>query len=88
MQCYYVIFKGRVQGVGFRYITALKAAEMNIKGDVTNLANGDVACHFEGETAAVLALINYLRKASYFIRIDDYIMKEIPLRNYADFRVR
>jgi len=38
----HVIFKGRVQGVGFRY-TAVSAAEvLNCTGLVRNLDNGDV----------------------------------------------
>jgi acylphosphatase len=38
----HIIFKGRVQGVGFRYATVEAAEVLKITGWVKNLSNGDV----------------------------------------------
>lgn len=42
MKYYEVILSGMVQGVGFRYFIYRLAQELNIKGYVKNLSNGDV----------------------------------------------
>lgn len=87
MKSYYVLFKGQVQGVGFRYTVAIEATKRNIFGDVKNLDNGDVECHFEGDNKDILALIRYLTSNPGFIIIDDYFMKEVEVKNYREFKV-
>lgn len=37
-----LIASGRVQGVGFRYMTVMVAKELGVFGTVQNLMNGDV----------------------------------------------
>jgi acylphosphatase len=48
MQRRTVHFKGRVQGVGFRYTTAHIAQKFPVAGYVQNLANGEVLVVVEG----------------------------------------
>ncbi|MBF0387456.1 MAG: acylphosphatase [Candidatus Omnitrophica bacterium] len=55
-----VIFKGRVQGVGFRYTACDMARESGICGWVTNLPDGSVQLLAEGEEALVEDLISRL----------------------------
>ena len=87
MKSYYVLFKGQVQGVGFRYIVATRAQTLGINGDVKNLMNGDVECHFEGENQKILSLIRYMCSNQGFIIVEDYFMKEVALKNYTTFKV-
>ncbi|MFQ9998852.1 MAG: acylphosphatase, partial [Anaerococcus obesiensis] len=42
-----MIFKGRVQGVGFRYKSYLLANELGLTGDVNNLYDGDVELNIQ-----------------------------------------
>ncbi|MFA5038454.1 MAG: acylphosphatase [Candidatus Omnitrophota bacterium] len=45
----HVIFRGRVQGVGFRYTAEALARDGNIKGWVRNLGSGEVEISAEAE---------------------------------------
>ncbi|MGI6510035.1 MAG: acylphosphatase [Erysipelotrichaceae bacterium] len=79
MKRYYVIFKGRVQKVGFRYTLYREAIRLNITGWVKNRLDGTVEAQLQGKKSDILFLINNLQKKSYFIVIEDYFMKEIPV---------
>lgn len=48
-----VIYKGNVQGVGFRYTAVDLAMKHPVKGFVQNLPNGDVKIVAEGEESVV-----------------------------------
>ncbi|MGH9029222.1 MAG: acylphosphatase [Acidimicrobiales bacterium] len=48
-----VVVHGRVQGVGFRFACARRAADRSLGGRVRNLADGTVEAVFEGHPAAV-----------------------------------
>ena len=52
-----VVFKGQVQGVGFRYTAALTARGFQITGYVRNLPDGTVELVAEGERAEVSGFI-------------------------------
>lgn len=56
------IFKGRVQGVGFRYKTMLYARMLDLTGNVRNLANGDVELYVQGKEESIDILIQKLRE--------------------------
>ncbi|MBQ3334929.1 MAG: acylphosphatase [Eubacteriaceae bacterium] len=77
MHRYYIILRGRVQGVGLRYRTSMSAREFGLTGWVKNLSNGDVAMEVQGEKHELDAFIKSLLKNDYFIRIDDHSIKEI-----------
>lgn len=80
MKRYYVIFRGRVQGVGFRYTAQMYAERNNCTGWVRNLSNGDVDMEIQGSEADCLKAIRDINNNnSRWIRIDDYFMKEKPV---------
>ena len=58
-----VIFKGRVQGVGFRYTACRVAGSFDVTGTVRNCPDGSVACVVEGERAEIDAFLNELSEA-------------------------
>jgi acylphosphatase len=62
-----VVFRGRVQGVGFRATTRSAALSAGVTGWVRNEADGSVRCVAEGEPGRLKAFIEQLRKqmASY-----------------------
>ena len=84
---FYVLFKGQIQGVGFRFTVMMKARELNITGSIRNLSDGNVEAYFEGEEVTIYNLLRDLYHINGFIRIDDYYMKEVPCINDTDFKV-
>ncbi len=80
MKRYNMIFKGRVQGVGFRYKSYLLANELGLTGDVNNLYDGDVELNIQGDREKIDLFLEKLAK-DRFIRIDDIEIKEKELKN-------
>ena len=80
MKRYNMIFKGRVQGVGFRYKSYLLANELGLTGDVNNLYDGDVELNIQGDREKIDLFLEKLAK-DRFIRIDDIELKEKELIN-------
>ena len=78
MKRYNMIFKGRVQGVGFRYKSYLLANELGLAGDVNNLYDGDVELNIQGDREKIDLFLEKLAK-DRFIRIDDIEIKEKEL---------
>ena len=87
MKRYYIIFKGRVQGVGFRWKLMMLAKEYNLTGYARNLDNGDVEVEVQGEDIDTFFKETFSK--DHFIRIDDYAIKEIPIVPYEkNFNVK
>lgn len=75
MKRYNIIFKGRVQGVGFRYKSYMIANELGLTGDVYNLYDGDVEVNVQGEQGKIDLFLDELAH-DRLIRIDDIKIKE------------
>ena len=58
-----VIFRGRVQGVGFRYTATCLASSHDVTGYVMNRADGSVELVAEGERAVVDAFVRAVSAA-------------------------
>ncbi len=80
MKRYYIVFKGRVQGVGFRWTAIRIASNLGLSGWVRNLDNGDVDCEVQGSPELVSKFIRELRNAGGWIRIEDYSVRQIALQ--------
>jgi acylphosphatase len=57
-----VIFKGMVQGVGFRYTTLMISRNYNITGTVRNQPDGSVLLIAEGERGEVTEFITDIKE--------------------------
>lgn len=75
MKRYNIIFKGRVQGVGFWYKSYMIANELGLTGDVYNLYDGDVEVNVQGEQGKIDLFLDKLAH-DRLIRIDDIKIKE------------
>lgn len=75
MKRYNIIFKGRVQGVGFRYKSYMIANELGLTGDVYNLYDGNVEVNVQGEQGKIDLFLDKLAH-DRLIRIDDIKIKE------------
>ena len=79
MKRYYIIYKGQVQGVGFRWRLMQIAHKYNLTGYVVNLDNGNVATEVQGE--GVDEFLKESLEQDFYIVINDYAVKEIELLN-------
>ncbi len=84
----HIIFKGRVQGVGFRFIVERIALDLGVTGWVKNLANGDVEVIAEADREIVDNFLNKIR--DYFKRyiIDEEINTTETVGEFSDFEIR
>lgn len=69
MRRYKLLFKGRVQGVGFRYTSKMLADKLNLTGTIENLYNGDVECYIQGSEQNIDKFIQDMKNQRY-IRIE------------------
>ena len=74
----HIIFRGRVQGVGFRYQAMYASRTYGATGWVENLPDGSVEMEVQGTPAAIGKVLTHLR-SGHWIRIDDMEVEEIPL---------
>ena len=98
MERYLIIFKGQVQGVGFRYTCQRIATELDLTGSAKNLDNGNVEVEIQGDEDKIMNFISkMLKQGSYlsidgftvrnFIRIEDYYLKKIPCKQEKNFKI-
>ena len=89
MNCYELIVKGRVQGVGYRYFTSHKATEYNLKGYVKNLYNGDVKIIVQGTEKDINNFIGELKVGPPAAIVENIIKTEIEnCKQYKKFSVK
>ena len=72
-------FSGEVQAVGFRYTACMYARELGLTGWVKNLDDGRVEMEAQGSVSLLRKLLLHL-KSTPPIHIEDYHIKEIPLK--------
>ena len=77
------VFNGRVQGVGFRYLTRRAADLIGVTGWVRNEADGSVTLEIQGTEEQVdgvmLALKHMIIKRGRYVRIESIDEEEIPI---------
>lgn len=83
----HMIFKGRVQGVGFRFVAVNTARNIGLTGWVKNCWDGSVELEAQGSRQQIDLLLEALYSANY-IRIEDIEMEKIPLEEERGFLVR
>ena len=82
-----VVFKGRVQGVGFRYSTQRMASRYDLTGYVRNLPDGTVEALLQGTKPNIQACLGDVKEAfgGYLREIDS---TDQPVNSrYYDFRI-
>ncbi len=69
---------GAVQGVGFRFLTARRAAELGLTGTATNQVDGSVEVIAEGPSEAVANLLAWLKSADPPGQVADVVSSSTP----------
>ncbi len=77
----YIIVKGLVQGVGYRYFAARQARIFNIRGWVKNAPDGAVEMQIEGEKNSVDAFVKELKIGPRFSQVQDVVYTPGPYHN-------
>jgi acylphosphatase len=76
--------KGKVQGVGYRYHTQVKALRLDLLGYAKNLSSGDVEVLAEGEEAQLLELLSFLHHASPYAVVKEVeILEMLAIEQYS-----
>ncbi len=77
------VFIGRVQGVGFRYLTRRAADLIGVTGWVRNERDGSVTLEIQGTEEQVdgvmLALKHMIIKRGRYVRIESIDEEEVPI---------
>jgi acylphosphatase len=85
--CKRVHYRGRVQGVGFRYTTWNVAKHYDVTGYVKNLPSGEVELVAEGEAGEVDRFLRGVagQMAEY---IEGQRADDAPAQGFASFEIR
>lgn len=84
----HIVYKGRVQGIGFRFTVERVALNFGIVGWVKNLANGNVEVVAQADEETMKNFLNTVR--GYFMRYleDEQISTSEATENFNDFQIR
>ena len=83
-----VIFKGHVQGVGFRFTVQRLASKYTVAGWVKNVHNGDVEVVAQGASSDVDMFLSAIREDfSSYIR-DEEISYAPAIGSLSNFQIR
>ena len=87
------VFSGRVQGVGFRYLTRRAAELIGVTGWVRNERDGSVTLEVQGTGEQIdetlMVLKQSIMKRGRYVRIESIDEKEVPaVADETGFRTR
>ena len=67
----HLIISGRVQGVGFRMFTKIKAENLGLSGWVRNLKDGRVEVVLVGPQEKIEEMVSWLKQGSPLARVEE-----------------
>lgn len=82
---YRINISGWVQGVGFRWRTALEAKRLGIKGYVRNLRDGRVYIEAEGSLDQLDQFVEWCKNGPGVVK--DVNVETFPPAGYKEFRI-
>lgn len=88
MKTYHIIVKGRVQGVWYRASTKQQAEQLQLKGWVRNLEDGNVEVMASGEQSILDTFVKWLWQGPMLAKVTEVDIKEIKAESFDDFAVR
>ena len=81
------VVRGRVQGVGFRYFVERCAAEIGLRGQVSNRADGAVEVYAVGPPEALALFGRQLRAGPRYALVEKVEEREAPVRALTAFTI-
>lgn len=87
MKRYHIIFKGRVQGVGFRFQVKILADKLGVTGSVRNMYDGSVEVYIQGSENKLMNFFKGLENINFAI-IDSKNIDEVSvIDGEIDFQI-
>lgn len=87
MKRYHIIFRGRVQGVGFRFQTKMLADSLKLTGSVKNMDDGSVEVYIQGSKESILDFFKEIENLKFAV-IDSKDINEVSLvEDETDFQM-
>ena len=83
----HIIFRGRVQGVGFRYHSTYKAENLGLTGWVRNCYDGSVEMEVQGREVSIREMLARIQQQRW-INVADMEITEIPCEEERGFKIR
>ena len=83
----HIIFRGRVQGVGFRYHSTYKAENIGLTGWVRNCYDGSVEMEVQGSEASIREMLARIQQQRW-INVTNMEITEIPCEEERGFKIR
>ncbi|MDG5814881.1 acylphosphatase [Chitinispirillales bacterium ANBcel5] len=80
MKRVYMLIKGNVQGIGFRYFTSDLATSFNLSGWVKNRHDGSVELEAQGQESELDQFAAQLKKGPALARVTDIEIKDKPVK--------
>lgn len=85
----YIIVRGLVQGVGFRYFVYNRAIRLGLNGFVRNLYNGNVDIEVEGERSLIEEFIEEVKVGPRAAKVTDIKIEWKQLdQHFKHFEIR
>ena len=87
-KAFHISVSGRVQGVGFRVRTKLKADRLGLVGWVKNLDDGRVEILAEGEEKNLNKLVGWIKSQPLFSKVEKMeISEEKSKKEFNSFEI-
>ena len=85
----YIVVRGLVQGVGYRYFIYRKAAQVDLNGFVKNLSDGSVEVVVEGDRSVIEEFLEIARIGPRMARVTDMQIEwQKPEHQFHEFTIR
>ena len=81
---------GKVQGVGFRFFTKMKADELGLLGTIENQEDGSVVIYAYGDERLIIHFNSWCKYGSPASRVEEVIIKDLDVEEgveYKDFSI-
>lgn len=88
MKAVHVIIEGRVQGVGFRAWVEREALKRQLTGYTRNLHSGAVEALFQGEDAAVDAMLAVCNRGPRLAAVTRVLSEPVAEAKFGSFEIR
>lgn len=79
--------EGRVQGVGFRWYTRHRAAQLGVSGFVRNEDDGSVYIEAEADASTLESFQQWCHKGPSSALVERVVVQPGPVRGFAGFTV-
>ena len=82
-----LVIEGKVQGVGYRYSTKIKAESLGIRGSVKNLIDGSVFVTAQGKKEAMENFVRWCYKGPPGAIVKNIEKIQGKTEEFSDFKV-